>query len=68
MDYSKRERDIIDIYTNKTIAATLPRKIEADYIYVSSWERSNYDMDNTYFDDLYDVFYESDDIKIYKVD
>lgn len=67
LDYSQRERDLQDIYTDKQIAATLPKEIGADYIYISSWERGTYDIDNTYFDDMYEIFYASDDIKIYIV-
>ena len=41
---------------------------DVDYIYVSDYERAEFDVDLTYIDENYDLVYQNPDVRIYAVD
>lgn len=66
LDYSERYYEIKYIYENAAETVTTLKDIGADYIYISSYERYDYTIDNTLYD-LYPLVYSSFGIDILAV-
>ena len=66
LDYTGRYEQITKIYEDAQAAQSLLKEIGADYIYVSSYERSNFMFDYSLYD-IYPVVYTNGDINILAV-
>ena len=64
LDYSKAEKALIQLYEKPTDASL--EKWGVDYIYVSSSETANYEIDYEYFDKACELWHNRDGIRIYK--
>lgn len=66
LDYYSRHEELRAIYSDAASAADILAKINADYIYISSYERNNYDVDETlYF--FYPIVYSNRGLEILAV-
>lgn len=64
---TERKTDIAAFFTSPRENLDVLAKYDVDYIYVSSYERSNYDVDEAALADMFDVVFENDEATIYKV-
>jgi len=68
VDYSAREAALPLLYEEPTqYFAQLSEEYGIDYVMIGPYERANYDIDYTYFQDNFEVFYENDSVVIYRV-
>lgn len=68
VDYTAREASLEPLYEQpSTFFEPLAKDYGIDYVFIGPYERSNYDVDDAYFADRFDVFYENDSIVIYRV-
>ncbi len=66
-DTSERKEDIWCFYEDPLSYAEVLTKYQVDYIYVSSYERSNYEVDLETLEELYPVVFENGEATIYRV-
>ncbi|MBQ8313114.1 MAG: hypothetical protein IJX84_07925 [Clostridia bacterium] len=66
-DTDERKEDIEAFLTDPAGNASVLAKYDVDYIYVSSYERSDYAVDEAALDELFDVVFENYEATIYKV-
>ena len=67
IDTSLRKQEIASVYTAPENAGTILEKYQVDYIYLSSYERSDYGADPQRFDALFEKVFENSEASIYKV-
>lgn len=65
--YQEREKDIKKMFEGGEEAEKLFKKYNIDYLMISWKERSNYTVNETFFNQNYPVIFQLDDIKIYKI-
>ena len=63
----EREADIARFYYDPEGNADVLAKYDVDYIYVSSYERSNYMIDTDALNTLYNIVYENGEATVWKV-
>ncbi len=63
----ERKKDIEAFFTDPTGNAGVLAKYDVDYIYVSSYERNDYALDETALGELFDVVFQNREATIYKV-
>ncbi len=66
LDYTGRYTQIEDIYTDSHKAVEILKEINADYLYISSYERSYYSLDENLYE-IFPVVYSNSDIEILAV-
>ena len=64
---SERERDISAFFADPAERADILAKYDVDFIYVSSYERSNYTVNTEALNELYDVVFENGEATVWKV-
>jgi len=67
IEYGSRQEEICRIYTDREAAQMLPWELGIDYIYVSNYERGQFDLPEDWFASLYPLAYMNDSIEIYAV-
>ena len=63
----QRQREIRAFYEDPENNADIPLKYGASYIYVSSYERNNYDVDEETLDRNYIKVFENSEASIYRI-
>lgn len=61
-----RVDDVKYMYEYPAFSMELFKKYQVDYIMISSWERSSYQVDETVYDAMFDCVFSSNEIKLYK--
>ena len=64
---AERNMDLKDFYEDPETFQEIPELYGADYIYVSSYERSNYDVDQNALEELYEKVFENSEATIYRI-
>ena len=64
---TERQAEIAAFYTHPKENARILQKYDVDYIYVSSYERSNYKVDEAALEELYETVFDNGEAAIYKV-
>jgi len=67
LDYRAQAWDCQRFYEYPAQNARLLDEYGVDYIYVSDYERAEFDVDLDYIDEHYDLVYMNPDVKIYEV-
>ena len=67
VNYQQREADVKEMYNNIGSAEEMLEKYGVDYIFVSSYERGAYRIDEQKLGDMYKCVYSGGDVKIYAV-
>ena len=65
LDYGKQSEDCKRFYENPRENADVPAEYGVRYIYVSDYERAEFDVDLDALDEAYALVYENDDVRIY---
>ena len=66
-DTTERKNDLRRFYEDPEENQDVPLKYGADYVYVSSYERSSYDVDEEWMAENYDPVFENREACIYRV-
>ncbi len=66
-DTTQRKEDIRQMYEAPVSSLTLYEKYEVSYVVVTNWERSSYAVDETALQELFELVFEVDDARLYKV-
>ena len=66
-DTSERKLDLMDFYEDPEGHQDIPEKYGASYIYVSSYERSSYEVDEEALDRMYEKVFENQEASIYRI-
>lgn len=61
-----RVDDVKYMYEFPAFSIELFEKYQVDYIMISSWERSSYQIDETVYDALFECVFTSNEVKLYK--
>lgn len=61
-----RVDDVKYMYEFPAFSIELFEKYQVDYIMISSWERSSYQIDETVYDALFECVFTSSEVKLYK--
>lgn len=64
---TERKTDIAAFFTDPRENLDVLAKYDVDYIYVSSYERSNYDIDEEALADMFEMVFSNSEATIYKV-
>ncbi len=64
---TQRKADIAAFFTSPRDNLDVLTKYGVDYIYISSYERSSYDVDEAALADMFAVVFENDEATIYKI-
>ena len=67
LDYRAQAGASEGFYEYPELNAHLIERYGVDYIYVSDYERAEFDVDLTYIDEHYDLVYQNPDVRIYEV-
>ena len=67
LDYRAQAGACQGFYEYPELNAHLIDRYDVDYIYVSDYERAEFDVDLTYIDEHYDLVYQNPDVRIYEV-
>ena len=65
LDYGKQSEDCKRFYENPRENADVLADYDVRYIYVSDYERAEFDVDLDALDEAYALVYENDDVRIY---
>lgn len=65
LDYQAQAENCRRFYENPELYAQVIDEYGVDYIYVSDYERADFDVDLAYLDAHYDLVYENPDVRIY---
>ena len=65
LDYAQQSADCRHFYENPRENADVLTKYDVHYIYVSDYERAEFDVDLDALDETYELIYENDDVRIY---
>ncbi|MEZ4509725.1 MAG: hypothetical protein R2912_12700 [Eubacteriales bacterium] len=69
VEYSARERSLPLLYEQpERYFASLSEQYDIDYVFIGDSERANYDIDLSYFEQHYSVFYQNNSVIIYSID
>lgn len=68
LDYAQQSADCRRFYENPRENADVLTKYDVHYIYVSDYERAEFDVDLDALDETYELIYENDDVRIYDTD
>ena len=68
LDYRAMESDCRRFYEYPASNEAVLDKYGVNYIYVSDYERADFDVDYEALDEAYDLVYENPDVRIYSVD
>ena len=68
LDYRAHAGACQAFYEHPDLNAHVLERYEVDYIYVSDYERAEFEVDLTYIDEHYDLVYQNPDVRIYEVD
>ena len=68
LDYSAQAGACQGFYEYPELNAHLIGRYGVDYIYVSDYERAEFDVDLTYIDEHYDLVYQNPDVRIYQTE
>ncbi|MBE5804203.1 MAG: hypothetical protein E7316_06800 [Clostridiales bacterium] len=66
-DTTERKRDIAAFYAAPRENLTILSKYDVDYIYLSSYEHGDYDVDQAALDDMFETVFHNGEATIYKV-
>jgi len=67
LDYEKQSQDCRRFYEEPEAYADVLTKYGVDYIYVSDYERADFDVDLEALEENYELVYENPDVRIFKV-
>jgi hypothetical protein len=68
VDYSERERILPLLYEQpEEYFSSLSKRYDIDYVFIGDSERANYDIDLSYFERHFSVFYQNNGVVIYSV-
>lgn len=67
LDYRTQAGACEGFYEHPELNEHLIEHYGVDYIYVSDYERAEFDVDLTYIDEHYDLVYQNPDVRIYEV-
>ena len=68
IDYSARENALPLLFEEPSVYfATYAKLYDIDYVFISPFELSNYDVDLSYFSSNFEVFYQNASVTIYSV-
>ncbi len=67
VDYSEQQAAVREILENPRESAALLSKHQADYIYLSSYERADFNVDEDTLGELFPVCYENAEVKVFAV-
>jgi len=67
LDYRTQAGACEGFYEHPELNEHLSERYGVDYIYVSDYERAEFDVDLTYIDEHYDLVYQNPDVRIYEV-
>jgi len=67
LDYRTQAGACEGFYEHPELNEHLIERYGVDYIYVSDYERAEFDVDLTYIDEHYDLVYQNPDVRIYEV-
>ena len=65
LDYSQQSADCRRFYENPRESADVLETYKVHYIYVSDYERAEFDVDLDALDETYELIYANDDVRIY---
>ena len=66
-DTRERQQELQDFYEDPENNQEVPRKYGAGYIYLSSYERNSYEVDEEALDRLYLKVFENKEAKVYRI-
>ena len=66
-DTWERKLDLMNFYEDPEEYAEIPEKYGAGYIYVSSYERSSYDVDEETLAEMYDLVFKNREAAVYRI-
>ena len=66
-DTDERKAEISAFYTDPLQGGEVLEKYGVDYIYVSDYERAEFDVNLEWIDEHYDLVYQNPDVRIYQV-
>ena len=67
LNYSQQAGDCERFYEDPAHNADVLSRYDVDYIYVSDYERSDFDVDLDAIDEAYELVYQNPDVRIYAV-
>ena len=67
LDYTAMDADCRRFYEYPSSNTAVIEKYGVDYIYVSDYERADFDVDLETIDETYDLVYQNPDVRIYRV-
>ena len=67
LDYSAMDADCRRFYEYPSSNTAVLEKYGVDYIYISDYERADFDVDMETIDETYDLVYHNPDVRIYRV-
>ena len=67
LSYGEQSEDCERFYENPRDNADVLDRYGVDYIYVSDYERADFDVDYEALDEMYEMVYENPDVRVYKV-
>lgn len=68
LDYSDRARDVVSMYEAPEESGHLFEKYQVDYVMVSAWERSQFEMKEDWFRENCRMVFENPSVRIYALD
>ena len=68
LDYSEQAYSCQRFYENPQENTDVLTQYGVDYVYVSDYERADFDVDLSSLDAMYDLVYENPDVRIYQVE
>ena len=66
-DTSEEKRDLANFYEEPEMYRDVLEKYDVDYIYVSSYERSSYEVDESALSRMFDVAFQNQEATIYSI-
>ena len=67
IDTTERKEEVRQMYEAPLESLDLYEKYSVDYVVISSWEKSSYAIEESVFADEFEVVFECDGVKLYKV-
>ena len=67
LDYQQQARDCRRFYEDPADNQDVLSRYGVDYIYVSDYERAEFDVNLSWIDEHYDLVYQNADVRIYQV-
>ena len=67
IDYSAQSNAIREMLQNPAGSARLFEEYDVDYVYLSSWEKSDYEVDRSWFEENADLIFDNGAVSIYKM-